>query len=257
MKKILFLLTVVLFSGLSSNAMNWQPVSTNNPNVDLYIDVDSFRKIGDNECLYAIKYSIDNGSEKVAYIKSDSKTGYLGIINSGDFELDKYRPNAVFSEPHVFMKPIKDNSFLKFSHDYAIALASGYTVAQNNSNAVYYGNGSFNSGEVPVAYKPHLTPEQMEGYVIQTCELLEANWNPPESGNGSRAILRVTICNDGSLLKYSFEETSGDPVTDRSVIAAAEKTVPFPKFPQIAKDAYSLDFRFVFEHDVVRKSVVY
>ena len=256
MKKNLILLTVILLSGLAANAVNWQPVCTNNPGVDLYIDTDSFRKISDNECLYAIKYSIDNTPEQVAYIKSDSKTGYLGIINSGDYNIDKYKPNAVFSEPHVFMKPIKENSFLRYSNDYALAIASGKTIIGTN-NAVYSYDGKSIS-EIPVAHKTlNVTPEQLEGYLVQACELLQANWYPPESGNGSRAIIRVTIGNDGSLLKYDFEETSGDPLTDRSIIAAAERTVPYPKFPEIAKEAYSLDFRFVFEHDVVRKSVVY
>jgi len=258
MKKTLILLAAILISGISAHAVSWQPVSTNNPNVDLYIDLDSFRKISDDECLYAVKYSVDNANEKVAYIKSNAKTGYLGIINSGDYDIEKYRPNAVFSEPHVFMKPINDNSFLRFSHKYALALASGTLLAQGEQNAVYNYKNLLTNGEVPASYKMmNIPPEQLENYLVQTCQLLQANWNPPESGNGSRAIIRVTIGHDGSLLKYNFEETSGDPVTDSSVVAAAEKTVPFPKFPEVAKEAYSMDFRFVFEHDVLKKSVVY
>lgn len=254
MKKSILLLMIMMLSGVCVNAVDWQPVSTNNPGIDLYIDLDSIQKISNNECLYAIKYSVDGAEDKVAYIKSDSKTGYLGIINSGDYEADKYKPNAVFSEPHVFMKPISEGSFLKFPHDFVIAMTSGNVVAKNRIDGSNYSSAN----EIPVSYYKNdkLSPE-MEGYVIKTCKLLEENWNPPESGNGSRAIVRVTIGNDGSLLNYVFEETSGDVMTDRSVISALKNTVLYPKFPDIVKDAYSLDFRYVFEHDVIRKSVVY
>ena len=264
MKKKILLLTVMLLIGLCANAVSWQPVNTNVPGVDLYIDMDSIRSISDNECLYAIRYTVAGKPEQVAYLKSDSKTNYLGIIQAGDYDEDKYRPNAVLAEPHVFMKPIKDGSFLGSVHGYALAASRGMVVANNSNeyNAVYTNDKPILRDDLMVAYnsansRDFYSAAEFKDYVARTCKLLEQNWTPPATGRDTRAILIVTIGSDGSLLKYSFAEASGDTVTDRSIISAAEKTVPYPKFPEVAKNAYSLDFQFVFEHDLIKKSVVY
>lgn len=270
MKKKIFILTALLISGLCANAMNWQPVNTYINGIDLYIDTDSIQKINNDECLYAIKYSVNGNPEKIAYIKSNSKTNYAGIINSGDYEIEKYRPIAVFADPRVYMKPINKNSFLLNAHEYAIAAANGNTYARhqdaftaNEYAATYsYNEKPILRDDLQVAYNQAktqelLTPAQLQEYVIRTCKYLEANWNPPVSGRGTRAIILLTIGKDGSLIDYNFKEASGDNVTDRSIITAVERTVPYPKFPEIAKNAYSLDFQFVFEHDLIKKSVVY
>ncbi|MBO6256732.1 TonB C-terminal domain-containing protein [bacterium] len=261
MKKKFILLTALLLTGLGANAVNWQPVSTSVPNVDLYIDNDSVRYINSDEYLYAIKYKTGDTDEKVAYIKSNSKTGYIGVIYTTEFEETNYKPNAVFANPHVYMKPINSNSFLKDVHNYAIAYVNGTQIA-GTRNAAYTYNKPLLRDDLQVAYnsknsKEILTPAQLEEYVIKTCKILENNWTPPESGKGTRAIVLLTIGADGSLLNYSFKEASGDNMTDRSILSAVEKTVPYPKFPEMAKGAYSLDFQFVFEHDLLKKSVVY
>ena len=255
MKKNFLLLTVMLFSGLCVNAIDWQEIETQFPNVSLYVDADSIRKVNDDECLYAMKYSVDETPEKVAYIKSNAKTGYSGIIYTSDYEVDKYKPNAVFANPHVFMKPVNDTSFLKNANTYALS-------CYKRCPYYAYSNRPELRGEIPVAYKARnpkdiFTPEQLQGYVARTCETLEANWFPPATGHSTRAVVVLTIGADGSLLDYKFTETSGDNVTDKSILAAAEKAVPYPRFPEIAKGVYSMDFQFVFEHDLVRKSVVY
>jgi len=262
MTKKFILLSAMLLSGLCAGAANWQPVDTTVSNVNVYIDTDTIKQINDNECLYAIRYQVGSADEKVAYIKSDSKTGYTGIIYSTEYEEQNYKPHAVFANPHVFMKPVNQDSFLKDVHNYAIAMASGTRFA-STQNAVYtYENKPILRDDIPVSYnsqnsKNVPTPPQLQEYVIKTCKILENNWTPPESGRDSRAIIILTIGADGSLLNYSFAESSGDNITDRSILSAVEKTVPYPKFPEVVKDAYSLDFQFVFEHDLLKKSVVY
>ena len=265
MKKKLFLLTCLLLAGIKVGAVDWQPVETSVPNVNVYIDMESVKKINNDECLYAIKYSVNDKPEQVAYIKSNSKTNYVGIIQSGDYEIEKYKPNAVFAEPHVFMKPIKEGSFLGAVHNYAIASLQGPTIVQkqdaistNEYDAVY--NKPVLRDDLMVAYNNSgdlYSNAEFRDYVTRTCKILEQNWTPPESGHNTRAILLVSIGADGSLLDYSFAETSGDNITDRSIISAVEKSVPYPGFPKVAKDAYSLKFQFVFEHDLLKKSVVY
>lgn len=262
MKKRFILLTAMLLSGLCANAVNWQPVDTSVPNVSLYIDTDSIKQISNNECLYAIKYQTGDSDEKVAYMKSDSKTGYAGVIYTTEYEEQNYKPVAVFANPHVFMKPVNQDSFMKDVQNYVISLYDGTQLASNKNTVYTYNNKPALRNEVPVSYnsqssKNALTPAQLEDYVIKTCKILEANWTPPASGRDTRAIIILTIGADGSLLNYSFAETSGDNITDRSILSAVEKTVPYPKFPEIAKGAYALDFQFVFEHDLIKKSVVY
>ena len=261
MKKNFILLTALL-AGLSVQAANWQPIETFVPSTSVYIDEDSVRIINNNEYLYAIRYKVGDAEEKVAYIKSDSKTGYLGIIYSTDYDDTNYKPKAIFANPHVYMKPINSNSFLNDVNKYAISVVNGTRIA-GTQNAVYTSSKPALRNDVNVSYngsrnsKDILTPAQLEEYVVKTCKILEANWTPPASGHGSRAVIILTIGADGSLLNYNFKETSGDNITDRSILSAVEKTVPYPKFPEVAKGVYSLDFQFVFEHDLLKKSVVY
>ena len=261
MKKRFILLTALLLAGIGVNAANWQPVDIYVPNTSVYIDEDSVKPYNDSEYLYAIKYQVGDANERVAYIKSNAKTGYVGVIYSTDFNEANYKPNAVFADPHVYMKPVNQSSFLKDVNNYALGLVNG-TRLVNTGNAAYTSKKPILRDDLLVSYKSKnskdvLTPAQLQEYLVKTCEILEANWTPPKSGYNTRAILILTIGADGSLLNYSFAETSGDNITDRSILSAAEKTVPFPKFPEIAKDVYSLDFQFVFEHDMLKKSVVY
>ena len=265
MKKKILLLTIMLLACMGVQAADWQSVYTNIPGLDLAVDMDTVKSINDDEYLYAIKYSVANKPEQVAYIKSNSKTNYVGIIQSGDYDIEKYKPKAVFAEPRVFMKPINEDSFLKYAHQYAIAATKGNTVANAFSPSEY--EVVYTSQDKPilrddlmVSYKntnTTYTNPEFRDYLVRTCKLLEQNWTPPATGRDTRAIVLVWIGADGSLLNYSFAEVSGDNVTDRSIISALEKTVPYPNFPETVQKASALDFQFVFEHDLLKKSVVY
>lgn len=256
MKKSIFLLMVMLMSGVCANAVNWQPVSTSFPYTDLYIDLDSIKYPQENECVYALRYRVANNPEKIAYIKSNFDNNYVGIIRVADPE-DDYRPNAVLNNPRVFMKPIPEDSFLNDVHKYALANSKGYTLAE--APAVYHGEKPILRDDLLVAYQgENALNANVQSYLEKTCKILEKNWQPPATGRMTRTIIYTTIGADGSLLNYQISESSGDDTTDRSVISAVERTVPYMKLPKLGdKEVYSMDFKFVFEHDLVRKSVVY
>lgn len=55
MKKKILVLLAFMMSMVSAQAADWQFVETNNPNLSLYIDLDSIKKTDNQEYLYAIK----------------------------------------------------------------------------------------------------------------------------------------------------------------------------------------------------------
>ncbi len=118
MKKRFLLLMFLLLSGISVNAEDWIPVDTNYSNFYLYVDKDSIKNVSPQEYLYAIKFQSGDKIEKVAYLKSNIKTNYLGIIRAEIYNKDNYHPKSYFANAHVFMKPIDNDSFLVYSHNY-------------------------------------------------------------------------------------------------------------------------------------------
>lgn len=266
MKKNVLVLSTLLLAVIPACAVDWQPVETNIPNFNLYIDVDSIKSLKDKEYVYAIKYNNTNEPEKVAYIKSNLYNNYIGIIQAGDFEENSYRPAVVLAAPHVFMKPINDNSFLTFTHKYLTNM-SGTNVKTAESStgkgevlpaAVPEGENVKTSNIKPASYK-NLKTEQdmqfanMQEYVASVSSILEENWNPPASGRKTQAIVIISAGKDGGLYGYHFAKSSGDEATDRSILSAIKQTVPFPKFAKTNKNLKN--FQFVFDYGIFKKSV--
>lgn len=305
MKKSLLLLIFLLMSGSIVKAVDWIPVDTNDSTFYLYVDTDSIKNVSPQEFLYAIKFQKGESYEKVAYLKSNIKTNYVGIIKSEIFDEDNYRPKSVFSNVHVYMKPVESDSFLTLAHNYVSEL---YTQEKENNNI------SNNSSEVkqdaftpenveaetPVvqknetASKPKIrginsnteekkaeiqktavkdtnevqnkiqpqnsqivsNAKDLNEYVLEISSKLEKNWQPPKSGQNTQAVIILTIGKDGSLQKYDIAKSSGDNATDRSIISAAEKCVPYAKFSEIKKDADNVKLQFVFEYKRFKKSVI-
>lgn len=257
MKKFILLFSVMLMSGLCANAANWQPLYTIFPNLNLYVDNDSIKQLNDEECYYAVKYSINNEPEQVSYLKSNVRTNYIGVIRTDDFIEENYRPNAVFANPHVFMKPLQKNSFLNTAHNYIVSVMPSMKIAASGDGSELPAVSRHTPGKnTLVSYSANFN-QDIQSYVATTCELLNSNWNAPASGYNTVGIAKVTIGADGSLVDCSLLESSGDETTDRSIISAIEKTVPYPKFPSSAGPTRSLDFQFVFDKDLVRQTVVY
>lgn len=217
MKKILLLLAM-LMSGICAQAADWQYVDTNIPNLDLFLDLDSIQCKSAEEVLYAIKYRHEGKSEQVAYLKTNPDTNYMGIIASGDYEMEKYKPEGVFVTPNAFMKPVNPDSFLAFAQNYVL------TLKADEIQALKIGNGYTNA----------LRKE------------LYKNWNAPYSAAKKQAVIIVTVADDGSLQEYKFAQKTGDETTDRSIAAAIEKTLPLSiKPPKTEKG--KAEFQFIFE----------
>ena len=272
MKKILVLMAFMM-SVVSAQAVNWQPVETNNPNLSLYIDIDTIKKSDKQEYFYAIKFTDGKSPERVAFIKSDASTNYLGVIYSNEYSEDTYKPAAVFANPRVFMKPLSESSFLAGVHNFVISgadtetdvkVAAGEPEEITEQKPVLRETTAVMEDDVKkVAYVVQPSAQQREyniktlkEYVLQlSCELNE-NWNPPKSGKNSQAIIIITIGKDGGLYGYDFAKSSGDEPTDGSILAAVEKTAPFAKFPKINnKNSDKLKFQFVFDYQKFKKSV--
>lgn len=244
MKK--FLLSIaLLMSVLPVCAVNWEMIDTDIPNLSLYIDTDSLMYINNDECYYAIRFKEDDKPEKIAYLKSNSATNYIGVIQTGEYGIDAYRPQVVFRNAHVFMKPIKENSFLSFAHEYSTTRQETESLAQD-APALRDNNVK------PVSYT---LANNIKEYIAQTSFVLYDNWNPPVSGRNTQAVIVLTIGVDGSLQNYKFEKSSGDEATDRSIISAVEKSVPFMRFPRSASSTEPENFQFVFDYKWFTKSV--
>ncbi len=257
MKKIFLVLLTFIMSAISAHAANWQPIDTNIPNFTLYMDKDSVKWLNGNDCVYAIKYRSGNEPLKIAYIKSSLFDNYIGIIQAGTYEEENYRPTAVLSDPHVFMKPLKEESFLVYAHRYAmgmsrqtetLAFGDGAEEKEVNIKSISY------KAKTPVL-QSETVPENLKDYVEQVSAELNKNWNPPKSARNTQAIVIINMGADGSLNNYKFAKSSGDDLNDRSVISAIEQTVPFPKFPVNGKNQKSFNFQFVFDYGKIFKSV--
>ena len=152
------------------------------------------------------------------------------------------------------MKPVKGDSFLNFAHTYAINTVADRALAKARSNnefeqSAFSTTSNYSNSNIKnVAY--------LGEYVAETANLINSNWVPPQSGRNTQAILITQIGADGSLQNYKFAKPSGDIATDRSIISAVEKTIPFARFPKMADDADTLNFQFVFDHKLIRKSVM-
>lgn len=245
MKKI-FLLIALLMSVLPVCAVNWEMIETGIPNLDLYIDTASLIYINNDECFYAIRYKAGDKQEKIAYIKSNSSTDYIGVIQTADYGIDTYKPYTVFKNAHVFMKPIKKDSFLSYSHKYSTTAQNSETVAQETSVPA----------EDNIKEVSYSLFDNMEDYLSHTAVALNSNWNPPKSARNTQTIVIITVGIDGSLQNYRFAQSSGNDATDRSVISAVEKTAPFMKFPRSAANTRPANFQFVFDNKLFRKSVI-
>lgn len=237
---IAFLMTI-----LPASAVNWEMIDTDIPNLDLYIDTDSIIYANNSEYYYAIKYKEGDKPEKYAYLKSNSETNRIGVIQTGETAVDTYKPQVVFNNPHVFMKPVNANSFLSYAHEYS-------TTKQNEGIASDVAPALRDDALKPVAYR---MANDLKQYAQDTALTLDSNWNPPSSGKNTQSVIIVTIGIDGSLQNYKFEQSSNDEGTDRSIISAVEKSVPYMSFPRQANCDKPINLKFGFEYGMFKKSV--
>ncbi len=303
MKKSLLLLMLFLMSGSFAHATDWIPVDTDDSNFYLYVDTDSIKNVNPQEYLYAIKFQSGENAEKVAYLKSNIKTNYMGVIKSEVFDESSYHPKSTFANVHVYMKPVDNESFLSLAHNYVSKLYSPESESANvnqteskkdaftpdssveekqvekvnaqedrpeirgldnvgDDKKIETNNDNIKEETVNAA---KVTPKEVQvlsgandlkEYVAEISSKLNRNWQPPKSGRNSQAIIILTIGKDGSLQKYDIAKSSGDESTDRSIISAAEKSVPYAKFSNMKKGTENIKLQFVFEYKKFKKSVM-
>ena len=274
MKKIALLFMALALSCSCVKSADWQSVDTSSANLSLSVDIDSVKNINPDEYVYAIKYRVAAKPEQVAYIKSNFGDNYIGVIKSGMFDENEYRPQAVFANPRVFMKPVVQDSFLNIAHRYVFdytqgAQNAGISDVKKQSDKEFETVQTVEPASEASVQKPILRGEEiqpaitsdlavknMKEYVAFTGEKLVNNWEPPKSGRNTQAIVILEIGADGSLQNYKFAKSSGDKLTDRSIMSAIELSAPFARIPGMKSNVKSTDMQFVFEYKYFRKSVI-
>lgn len=270
MKKF-FVISALLLSSVCAQAADWQWMDSNIQGLDLYLDRESVKYVNGSDILYAIRYGYQGKPQKVAYLKTDASKNYIGVIASEEFSEETYRPKVILSNPHVFMKPVKTDSFLFVPHRYLITVrdrkikqaydeVKSIAVIQPQTTSRVELRDKDES-VIPASYKTaseqkDLGVATIKEYISALRTELENNWRPPKSGKETQTIIIIAVGSDGSLKNYKFAQTSGDADTDRSVLSAVERTVPFPKFPNLGKPVNYLNFQFIFDYGKVKKSVL-
>lgn len=273
MKKFM-VLSALLLSSVCAQAADWQWMNSNFQDFDIYLDRDSVKYVNGSDILYAIRYGYQGKPQKVAYLKTDASKNYIGVIASEEYSEKTYRPKTILANPHVFMKPVNTDSFLFVPHRYLITvrdkkIQQAYDDVRRSA-AISQPQEQVTSrieirdkdeNIVPASYKA--VPEQkdigvttIKDYISALRTELDNNWKPPKSGKETQTVIIIAVGSDGSLRNYKFAQSSGDADTDRSVLSAVEKTVPFPKFPNLGKPVNYLNFQFIFDYGKVKKSVL-
>lgn len=273
MKKFM-VLSALLLSSVCAQAADWQWMNSNFQDFDIYLDRDSVKYVNGSDILYAIRYGYQGKPQKVAYLKTDASKNYIGVIASEEYSEKTYRPKTILANPYVFMKPVNTDSFLFVPHRYLITvrdkkIQQAYDDVRRSA-AISQPQEQVTSrieirdkdeNIVPASYKA--VPEQKDigvttinDYISALRTELDNNWRPPKSGKDTKTIIIIAVGSDGSLRNYKFAQSSGDADTDRSVLSAVEKTVPFPKFPNLGKPVNYLNFQFIFDYGKVKKSVL-
>lgn len=267
MKKIILsLMVLALMSCGYCSAIDWQSIDTDSANLNLYIDKDSIKNINPGEYLYAIKYRVGYKPEQVAYIKSNFNNDNIGVIKANMFDENEYRPQAVFANPRVFMKPVSQESFLIYAHRW---VSNSIPKPVEQVEQVQVKNDTSNLSKEKIAEKETSSKAavsvekaiknvtSVKEFVAISGKRIKANWCPPKSGRNTSAILIVEIGADGSLQNYRFAKSSGDKLTDRSIMSAVELSAPYKEVSNILKpNEKNIDVQFVFEYKYFRKSVI-
>ena len=259
MKRFILLFTGIIFSSVSVFAADWQSIQTGIPDLELYLDRDSVKKINDEEYVYAVKFRLEHNELKTVYIKSNSVSDYIGVIRVENYNDTVYRPDVVLYNPHVFMKPVGD-SFLSYPHKYVCHELTKVSKIVREKPIIRGAEKTFEN-EKTVSFSSNMTDENiaeftdLNQYVKYTASKLETNWFPPKSGQNTQAIIILTTGSDGGLYNYRFAQSSGDDATDRSIISAVEKSVPYAKFSKIKRNSKQIKCQYVFDYKKFKKTV--
>lgn len=275
MKKNILLSLVMLLSCGYANSADWRLVDTQPHNVELYIDMDSV-KTGktDNEYLYAAKFAVPGGVEKTMYLKTDAKANKLGIIRVEHTASSEYRPVRNLSNPHVFMKDVDDDNFLKSLQDCIIALYKNEELVMGDNGLFVVHKDTKDYNDKVLVYRSESNPtiikdefisytnnngspnQAISDYLVAACKKIDSVWYPPQTSSDKRVIVKASINKKGMLDSYEITESSGDDRIDNSAIKALTNAQPYAKLPA-SESTYAMYFKFVFDRTTVGKKVVY
>lgn len=255
MKKSILLLSALIFASVGANAADWAELDNGISNVQMSIDKDSIYFVNDYTCLYAMKIKKGSEPEKAVFIKSDFQNNKLGIVTTVDYEEATYNPKAIYINAPAFLKPVDSDSIFAYGHRYTSSVYDERVASSGTDNTVYKKVNN-KSKFVPVNYMyADSDPQTFDEYVKVMSERFNKNWNPPKSGRNTQTIIIVSTTQDGSLMGYEIAQSSGDELTDRSVISAVETSVPFCSFPKNSKRSDNINVQFVFDYQKYKKSV--
>lgn len=256
MKKGILLLTAILMTAISVNAADWAKLDNGISNVQVSLDKDSIHFVDDNTCLYAMKIKKGNENEKVVFIKSDYLNNKLGIIRTVDFDESTYNPKSVYVNAPAFMKPVDSDSLFAYGHRFTESIYDEKIASSPSTNNLVAKSENNNFKFIPVSFiYSFAKPQTFDEYVNYISNELYRNWNPPKSGRNTQTIVITNIGKDGALMGYDVAKSSGDEMTDRSVISAILKSAPFIKAPNKMKNKDNINIQFVFEYNKFIKSV--
>ena len=94
---------------------------------------------------------------------------------------------------------------------------------------------------------------QYAWYLSNMTSILGRNWArpiKPDLDRTLRAVVHFRVLKDGTLAEIEMEQSSGDPVLDRSALRAVQDSNPLPPLPyQYGKDSLGVHFFFDLKPD--------
>ena len=162
------------------------------------------------------------------------------------------------------MKPLNKNSVLSYAHNAVVeeTFDVANNIPQDNTlQALNFEKSSLRNIDKDIHLVSYISNEteqipHVKNYISNIAQKLEENWQPPKSGRNTKTVIMMTIGANGGLYDYQIIESSEDETTDRSVISAIEKSVPYKKFPMGLKNSPSVNLKYTFEYKLTKKSVI-
>ncbi len=90
-------------------------------------------------------------------------------------------------------------------------------------------------------------------YMHEIQRRIKMNWDPPKVNESAKIQVLMTIAKDGSLLKYSISQSSGNKIADDKALDAVRLASPFKPLPDKFKGK-SIDTLFTFDYNVFSRN---
>ncbi len=235
MKKLFLIISAMLFTLTSANAVEWTPIETGT-DTRLYIDRDNIQYVAPDACYYSIMYQSPGKAPIVSFLKSNYANNTLGVIRNEDYEIQNYNPMYVFTSYQVFMRPVIENSFVLNAHKYVSCLYTDSAAA-----TAYCQNKPFIK-DTNIGIINSIKAQEQLKYDIAK------NWILSPKGRDKTAIILVSVGERGALNSYNILKSTGSDLADRAIISAIELTAPF-------ENIQNINLKLVFRSGLMKKIV--